>query len=190
MAKRVKKRSGALEEFNPQKVYEACVAAGAPPEIAYEIAREVEQRAYDGMSTEEIRRYVLARLRELAPQAYEAWAFYDRIVKGRVTFEEGKFIVVEKGHLYLGRSVKDVGPRGLSTSEEVAGILRELEEDLEYGVSKATINARLYALFMGVLKSKQMLKEEKVKSVELINQFRRKLGWKPYELKEQMQRGA
>jgi len=180
---KVRKRSGELEEFDPKKVYEACVAAGAPPEVAQEIAREVEQRAYDGMTTDEIRRYVLVRLRELAPQANEAWRFYDLVAKGRVTFEDGKVLVVEKGRLYLGRSVRDIGPKGLTHSEEVAGILRELEEDLRYGVSKATINARLYALFMGVLKSKKMPKEEKLKSIELINQFRQKLGWKPYELK-------
>ena len=184
MPKRVRKRSGALEDFNPQKVYEACVAAGAPAEVAQEIAKEVEQRAYDGMSTDEIRRYVLLRLRELAPHAYEAWTFYDRVAKGRITFEDGKALVVEKGHLYLGRTVKDIGPKGLTHSEEVASILRELEEDLQFGVSKATINARLYALFMGVLKSRQMPREEKLKSVELINQFREKLGWKPYELKK------
>ena len=71
----------------------------------------------------------------------------------------------------------------MSSSEEVEGILHELEEDLKYGVSKATINARLYALFMGVLKSKHMSKEEKEKSIELVNKFWEKLGWKPYELK-------
>ncbi|MEM4444500.1 MAG: ATP cone domain-containing protein [Thermofilum sp.] len=184
MAKKVRKRSGSLEDFDPRKIYSACIAAGAPEEIAGEIAREVEQRAYDGMTTDEIRRYVLVRLKELAPHAYEAWTFYDRVAKGRITFEEGKAVAVEKGRLYLGREVKDVGPKGLSSSEEVEGILRELEEDLRYGVSKATINARLYALFMGVLKSRQMPKEEKEKSVQLINRFREKLGWKPYELKK------
>jgi hypothetical protein len=183
MAKRVRKRSGALEDFDPKKVYDACLAAGAPPEIAHEIAKEVEQRAYDGMSTDEIRRYVLARLKELAPHAYEAWTFYDRIAKGRITFEDGKMLIVDKGHLYLGRTVKDVGPKGLSNAEEVAGILKELEEDLHYGISKATINARLYALFMGILKSKKMPVEEKKKAIDLVNQFREKLGWKPYEVK-------
>lgn len=187
MAKRVRKRSGALEDFSREKIYNACVSAGAPPEIAEEIAREVEQRAYEGMTTDEIRRYVLVRLKELAPHAYEAWVFYDRVSKGRITFEDGKALVVEKGHLYLGRSVKDVGPKGLSSSQEVEGILRELEEDLSFGVSKATINARLYALFMGVLKSRQMPREEKEKSIELINRFRAKLGWKPYELKKPLE---
>jgi hypothetical protein len=92
-------------------------------------------------------------------------------------------LIVDKGHLYLGRTVKDVGPKGLSNAEEVASILKELEEDLHYGISKATINARLYALFMGILKSKKMPVEEKKKAIELVNQFREKLGWKPYEVK-------
>ncbi|MEM4811097.1 MAG: ATP cone domain-containing protein, partial [Thermofilum sp.] len=103
MAKKVRKRSGSLEDFDPRKIYSACIAAGAPEEIAGEIAREVEQRAYDGMTTDEIRRYVLVRLKELAPHAYEAWTFYDRVAKGRITFEEGKAVAVEKGRLYLGR---------------------------------------------------------------------------------------
>lgn len=187
MPKKVRKCSGSFEEFDARKIYSACIAAGAPEEIAEEIAKEVEQRAYDGMTTDEIRRYVLTRLKELAPQAYEAWTFYDRVAKGRITFEEGKAVVVEKGRLYLGREVKDIGPKGLSSSKEVEGILKELEEDLRYGLSKATLNARLYALFMGVLKSKQMQKEEKEKAVQLINQFREKLGWKPYELKKPLE---
>ena len=45
-----------------------------------------------------------------------------------------KFVVVEKGRLYLGRQVKDIGPKGLSHAEEVKGILAEMDEDLEYGV--------------------------------------------------------
>ncbi|MCS7104847.1 MAG: ATP cone domain-containing protein [Thermofilaceae archaeon] len=187
MVKRVRKSSGSLEDFDPRKVYEACVSAGAPPEIAHEIAKEVEQKVYDGMTTDEIRRYVLVRLKELAPHAYESWTFYDRVVKGRITFEDGKVVVVEKGRVYLGREVKDVGPTGLSSAEEVESILKELGEDLTFGVSKATVNARLYALFMGVLKSSKMPKQEKEKSVQLINEFRVKLGWKPYELKKQLE---
>lgn len=182
--KRVRKRSGELEDFDPRKIYNACIAAGAPPEVAHEIAKEAEERIRDGASTDEIRRFVLMRLKEMAPHAYESWAFFDRVMKGRITFEDGKAVVVEKGHLYLGRKVKDVGPPGLSSSEEVEGILKELEEDLEFGVSKATINARLYALYMGVLKSSKMPREEKEKSIALINAFREKLGWKPYEPKQ------
>ena len=136
------------------------------------------------MTTDQIRRMVLSRLSVRAPDAAESWRFYDRVVKGRVTFEDGKVMVVEKGHLYLGRQVKDIGPKGLTHSEEVKEILAELQEDLDYGVPRRTINARLFALFMGVLKSKKMPKEEKLKSIELINEFRKKLGWKPYQVKK------
>jgi len=184
VAKKVVKHDGRVEEFSASKIYESCLAAGAPEEVAHEIAREAEERIKDGATTAEIRRFVLQRLKEMAPHAYEAWTFYDRVAKGRITFEDGKAVVVEKGHLYLGREVKDVGPPGLSSSEEVKGILKELEEDLNFGVSKATINARLYALYMAVLKSSKMPKEEKEKSIGLINEFRQKLGWKPYEPKK------
>jgi nucleoside-diphosphate-sugar epimerase len=114
----------------------------------------------------------------------DAWQFYDRVFKGRLTFDDGKLLVVEKGRLYLGRKVKDIGNRGLTSAEEVREILEELREDMEYGVSPKVINARLYALFMGVLKKKDMPREEKIKAIELINKFREELGWKPYELKQ------
>lgn len=181
------KMDGRLEEFDEEKVYESCVSAGAPHEVAREIAREVASKARDGMRTSEIRRMVLRRLREKAPEAADAWEFYDRVVKGRLTFENGKFVVVEKGRLYLGRQVRDVGKPGLSGVEEVKGILRELEEDLEHGVSARTINARTFALFMGVLKTRKMPKEEKLKAIGLINEFRAKHGWKPYELKKPLE---
>lgn len=183
-SKKVVKADGSLEEFDKEKIVKSCVAAGAPENVAKEIAEEVAAKVEDGTSTAEIRRMVLVRLKEKCPDAAESWAFYDRIVKGRVTFENGKFVVVEKGRLYLGRQVKDIGPPGLSHAAEVEAILRELEEDLEYGVPRRTINARCYALFMGVLKSKKMSKEEKKKAIELINAWREKHGWKPYKLKQ------
>lgn len=184
---KIVKRDGRLEEFDPEKIYRSCVDAGAPPEVARDIANEVSKKVKDGTTTDEIRRMVLARLSVEAPRAAEAWRFYDRVVKGRITFEDGKAIVVEKGHLYLGRQVKDIGPKGLSHAAEVEDILKELEEDLRYGVPRRTINARLFALFMGVLKSKKMHVEEKKKAIQLINEFRKKLGWKPYELKKPLQ---
>ena len=58
---------------------------------------------------------------------------------------------------------------------------------MKYGLSPKTVNARLCALFMGVLKKKDMPKEEKMKSIELINNFRKEMGWRPYELKQPIQ---
>ncbi|AEA11668.1 ATP-cone domain protein [Thermoproteus uzoniensis 768-20] len=184
---KVVKRSGKEEEYLDEKVYKALLDAGASDEVAREIVKELDEWLKSGgrgkISTDEIRRFVLTRLRRLEPEVADAWQFYDRVFKGRITFEDGKAVVVEKGRLYLGRKVKDVGSKGLSTAEEVKEILDELREDMEYGLSPKVVNARLYALFMGVLKKKDMPPEEKRKAVELINKFREELGWKPYELK-------
>ena len=177
------KRDGRKEEFNKEKIYKACLATGASEESARDIAEEVSKNVKEGMTTDEIRRMVLTKLSKADEDATEAWRFYDRIAKGRITFEDGKVIVVKRGHLYLGRQVKDIGQKGLSNSEEVKEIIKELKEDMFYGLPRRTINARLYALFMGVLKSRHMPKEEKEKSIGFINDFRKELGWKPYELK-------
>jgi nucleoside-diphosphate-sugar epimerase len=72
----------------------------------------------------------------------------------------------------------------LENSEQVKEILDELKEDLDYELSPKVINVRLYALFIGVLHKKDMPIEEKRKAIENINEFRKSLGWKPYELKQ------
>lgn len=181
---KIVKVDGRSEEFDSQKIVNSCMAAGAPEDVAREIARSVEERAKEGMTTREIREMVLDELGKRNPEWRDNWVFYDRIVKKRVTYERGKFVEVSKGNLYLGRDVKDIGPKGLSHVEEVRGILDELEEDLEHGIPKRTIQSRTYVLFMAVLKSKRMKKEDKLKAVELINEFRKKHGWKPFEIKK------
>ncbi len=70
-------------------------------------------------------------------------------------------MVIDKVHLYLGRKVKDIGNKRLDRSEKVKEILEELKEDMKYGLSPKTVNARLYALFMDVLRKKICLKKKK-----------------------------
>jgi len=185
MAKiRVIKVDGREEDFDKEKIVRSCMNAGATEKDAHEIADEIEKKVTDGMRTTEIRRFVLKELRKRNPEWADNWEFYDRITKGRITYEDGKFIVVNKGHLYLGWQVRDIGPKGLSHAEEVKAILDEMEEDLKHGISPRTIQARTYVLFMGVLRSKKMPKEEKEKAIKLINDFRQRHGWKPYEIKK------
>ncbi|BFI77022.1 ATP cone domain-containing protein [Sulfurisphaera ohwakuensis] len=182
---KVIKRSGREEEYLSDKLYNALIRAGASDEVAKEIVKEIEEKIKDRekISTDEIRRYVLTRLQQLEPEVADAWQFYDRVFKGRITFENGKAVVVEKGRLYLGRKVKDFSGKGLESAEQVNDILEELKEDMDYGLSPKIINARLYALYMGVLHKKDMPVSEKEKAIKYINDFRESLGWKPYELK-------
>ncbi|MGQ4915954.1 MAG: ATP cone domain-containing protein [Candidatus Asgardarchaeia archaeon] len=184
---KITKFDGRTEEFDKEKIVKSCMNVGASESVAREIADAVEKKVTEGTKTTEIRRMVLRKLRERNPEWADNWEFYDRIVKGRITYEDGKFIVVDKGNLYLGKQVRDIGPKGLSNAEEVAAILAEMEEDLEHGVSPKTIQARTYVLFMAVLRSKKMSKEDKERAIKYINQFREKHGWKPYTLKKPLE---
>ncbi len=181
---KVTKRDGRLEDFDKNKIIKSCIEAGATEEIARKIANEVETKIYDKIPTSEIRCIILNELGKVNPEWRDNWEFYDWIVKKRITFESGRYVEIRKGNLYLGREVRDIGEKGLTHLEEVEGILRELEEDLKYGIPRQKIHRRTYVLFMAVLKSKKMNKETKLKAIELINNFRIKMGWKPFKPKK------
>jgi len=176
------KMDGSKEKFDPNKIVLACMNAGAPEDIAKKIASKVARSFKDKIHALEIRNIVLKELRKYNPQWADNWEFWDRIVKKRITIEGGKVIEIEKGNVYLGREVKDVGGKGLDSYEKVLDILSEMEYDLEHGIPASKINARTYVLLMAVLKSKKMKKEDKIKSIEAINDFREAHGWKPFKL--------
>lgn len=184
--KKVIKMDGSVQDFDKEKIVQSIIKAGASEKVARKIADKIEKKIADReeITTREIREMVLKELEKSDPTARDSWIFYDRLVKGRITFERGKFVVIEKGNLYLGREVRDVGKPGLSDVSEVAGILRELQEDLDHGISKRTIAGRTYVLYMAVLRSKEFTPEEKKEAIEMINDFRIKQGWKPYKPKK------
>ena len=187
--RKVEKMDGRVEEFDQEKLIRSLMNAGAPEDVAKRIAERIEEEIKDRerVTTRELRELALRELEKENPEWRDNWVFYDRIVKGRITFERGKFVVVEKGNLYLGREVRDIGKPGLSDLAEVAGILRELQEDLDHGVPRRTIANRTYVLYMAVLKSKHLDAKEKKQAIEMINEFRMKQGWKPYKPKKPLE---
>lgn len=50
----------------------------------------MKKKNREKISTDEIRRYILTKLEQLEPEVADAWRFYDRIFKGRITFENVK----------------------------------------------------------------------------------------------------
>ena len=58
------KASGEKEELDVGKVRKTCLRAGASRELADKIAREVEKRAYDGITTREVLNLTLKLLKE------------------------------------------------------------------------------------------------------------------------------
>ena len=79
----VKKRYGVKEEFIPEKIVASVSKVGAPSEVAREIAKTVEEKAYDGIPTEEIRKVVLSVLKERNSEWAVSWELYEKAIKKR-----------------------------------------------------------------------------------------------------------
>jgi len=77
---RVKKRNGGEEEFIREKIVVAVVKAGGSLENARAIAKEVENMfaARNAVTTEEIKREVLNRLKNRDVKAYQNWLSYKK----------------------------------------------------------------------------------------------------------------
>ena len=81
---KVTKRDGRSEDLIIEKIVVSAVKSGASADVARELAKKVESKVHEGMSTKEIKRVVLEMLREKNPQWEENWLIYDRAVKKRV----------------------------------------------------------------------------------------------------------
>ena len=83
---KVLKINGRSEEYIPEKLVASIVKAGAPAEIAREIARRAEEKfsAVPEVKSHEIREFALSELKEKHAEAYENWRSYERLVKKRV----------------------------------------------------------------------------------------------------------
>jgi hypothetical protein len=60
----IAKADGTTEEFKSEKLVTSLKRAGARPEIAEQVARDIEQELWNGISTQEIYSRAFARLRE------------------------------------------------------------------------------------------------------------------------------
>ncbi len=80
---KVTKRDGRSEELIMEKIVVSIVKSGAPVEVAREIAKKVEGRIQEGMSTREIMRMVFEELRVKNPEWEKNWVTYDKAVKKR-----------------------------------------------------------------------------------------------------------
>ena len=91
------KASGEKEELDVEKVRKTCLRAGASRELADKIAREVEKRAYDGITTREVLNLTL----KLLKKEPEAAIRYD-----------------------LKRAIMSLGPTGFPFEKFVAELLQ------------------------------------------------------------------
>ncbi len=74
----VRKRDGSLEAFMPEKIVVSAVKAGAPYEVAREIASSFKASS-DVVDTPSIREYVLSELKSRGhTSVVSSWESYDK----------------------------------------------------------------------------------------------------------------
>lgn len=75
---KVIKKDGSIENFQREKIVRACEGCGASREDADMIASEVEEEAYDGIKTSEIRNKILKKLKVIDPNLVKMWIEYEK----------------------------------------------------------------------------------------------------------------
>ena len=115
----VVKASGEFEKFDSNKIKRTCIKAGCTEELANKIAREVEKKSYDGISTRDILHITLSLLKKTRPEAaarYDLKGSIFRLGPAGFIFEElvGE-IFKEYGYTTKVHSII----RGLCVSHEI-----------------------------------------------------------------------
>jgi len=79
--KNVIKKNGEKEPFIKEKIVVSTVKAGAPVNIARDIAKQVEEQSEDELKTKWIRQYVLNKLKYHNSEWHDNWINYDEGIK-------------------------------------------------------------------------------------------------------------
>ena len=74
----VVKKDGSKEEFDKQKIINSCLSAGLAPDVAEKIGNELENLAYDGIETKELRILILNKIRKEDSSCAQKWIDYEQ----------------------------------------------------------------------------------------------------------------
>jgi len=78
----VKKKSGALQEFNMEKLKASITKAGAPLEVAEKVAKNVSAKIAEGTATADIRNMVVGSIKGISSAWIDAYTKYVKPSKG------------------------------------------------------------------------------------------------------------
>jgi ATP cone domain/Restriction endonuclease len=120
----VSKADGTRESFNPEKLHASLKRAGAAPEVAQEIAREIEQNLYEGIPTHEIYAKAFAHLRE---HRHHIAARYS-LKRAVLEFGPSGFPF----EAYLAELFRAEGCTGIAIDQIIQGACVEHEVDVVY----------------------------------------------------------
>jgi len=175
MVEKVIKFDGSVEDYDREKIISSIMRAGGSRELAERIARTAEDMFRDEtqISTRKIRRVVVTELeRRGANDVLDAYLFYDRVIKGRITYEGGKFFMIDDGRLFLGESARRVGSSVVSSVEDVERMLEEFSEDMHIGAPRKEYLARRSRILADAVRRSNMDSRSKERAIRLIADFK------------------
>ncbi|MBD3339200.1 MAG: hypothetical protein GF353_08820 [Candidatus Lokiarchaeota archaeon] len=73
---KVIKKNGKKVNYDPKRIVEACISAGAEKKIAREVAEKVTNK-FINIPTDEVRRLTIQELKKLDSEAADSWIKYD-----------------------------------------------------------------------------------------------------------------
>ena len=93
--------------------------------------------------------------------------------------------MARRDNKYLGKSVPDTPPRGLSSLAEVRGIAQAVARDIKKGkIDRAKANSRLLTLWFAVKRDSNFRsRKKKARALSVINRVRKALGFRPIKPK-------
>lgn len=178
MIKKVIKFDGSVESFDREKIIRSIIRAGGSRVLGEEIAKVVEEKLKDleEVTTMQIRRVLLNELEKRnRSDIVDVYLYYDRLIKGRITYEAGKFFTIREGKLYLGKIVRPIKSSELNSLDDVYALLEELDGDLWAGDLRKEYAKRRSRILLDAVRNSNMPKDEKERAIKLISIFRRKL---------------
>ena len=178
MVERVIKFDGSTEKFDREKIIRSIMRAGGSRDLGEKIVRVVEEKLkdQDEAMTMQIRRIVLVELeKNNRRDIVDLFLYFDRLFKGRITYETGKFLIIGDGRLFLGRGARTIKSSELSSIDDVYALLDELDEDLWAGGLRKEYAKRRSRILMDAIRNSQMSEEDKKEAIKLVAHFRRKL---------------
>ena len=182
MIKKVIKFDGSVENFDPEKIIRSIIRAGGSRELGDAIVSTIMEKlgSFEEVSSMRIRRVIFIELEKRNRRdIVDLFLYFDRIVKGRITYEDGKFVVVRNGEIFLGKKKKPIRSSMLKKIEDVYDLLDELEEDLWFGGLRKEYAKRRSRILMDAIKNSQMSDEDKKEAAKIVSHFRRKIFERP-----------
>lgn len=125
----VRKASGELAPFDPEKIRRTCMHAGASPELTDKIVAQVTKSIYNGIPTSQILKMTVSLLRKERPEVAARYDLKGAIMRLGPAGFEFETLVAEILNRYGYRTQRDVWVSGACVEHEIDIVAQKVNAD-------------------------------------------------------------